>query len=147
MKQIVSPGYFQQQLGCTHHELRHGLGKVMSLYGDLRELKLFDAYRYYYHISFSGEELKAAITMKENYITLAQYASRRNLQIIPGVDFNEKLRGRGCPRYVTVQKVCRYSRDEALDEVWGNPEESRAVLTRLTEENRELYEFEKKLES
>jgi len=65
--------------------------------------------------------------------------------------FYEKLRDRGCPRYVTVQKVCRYSRDEAevreaLDEIWGNPEESRVVLTKLTQENQDLYDFEKKLE-
>ena len=35
---------------------------------------------------------------------------------------------------------------EALDEIWGNPDESRGVLTRLAEENRDLYAFEKRLE-
>ena len=89
---------------------------------------------------FAASSFKPGDTVRlkdESVITLAQYADRRNLQIITGADFNEKLRDRGCPRYVTVQKVCRYSRDEAqvreaLDEVWGNPEESRGVLTRLT---------------
>ena len=103
---------------------------------------------------FAASSFKPGDTVRlkdETVITLAQYASRRNLQIITGADINEKLRDRECPRYVTVQKVCRYSRDEAdvreaLDEVWGNPEESRAVLTMLTHENSELYEFEKKLE-
>jgi hypothetical protein len=295
LKQLVNPVYFQQSLGCTEHELRHSLEKVMSLYGDLREVKLFDAYRHYYHTSLEGEELKAAVAMKENYlrlakgranrvghnweavaewfidkfttgarfweqkhradgmdqrritlflikgvggrrrvaevdriwevspgvfapsityvlsckwgivrksdvddflevlrwskefgvdtpdgrdvkqgvvgvfaasrfkkdenvrlrdetvISLAQYAARLNLQIISAAEFNEKLREYGCPKFVTVQKVSRYARDEAqvresLNEVWKDPENSREVLSRLGGENKELYEFEKRLE-
>ncbi|MBD3172978.1 hypothetical protein GF326_10950 [Candidatus Bathyarchaeota archaeon] len=52
---------------------------------------------------------------------------------------------------MTVQKVSRYARDEkqvreTLDQVWVNPEDSRDVLTRLSSENKELFEFEKMME-
>jgi len=49
----------------------------MGFYGDISELKLFDAYRYYHHTSLYGEELKAAISMKENYIRLAKGTANR----------------------------------------------------------------------
>ena len=53
---------------------------------------------------------------------------------------------------MTVQKVCRYSKDEAqvretIDEVWVKPEESRKVINGLTVKNQDLFEFEKKLEN
>jgi len=49
--------------------------------------------------------------------------SRSNLQLVTAADFNNKLRERGCPRKVTVQKVCRQARDEdevreTLGSVW-----------------------------
>jgi len=87
----------------------------------------------------------------ETVITLAQYASRRNLQIITGADFNGRLRERGCPKEVTVQKVCRYACDEdqvreSLSQIWEKPEEARNVLKELRRANKELFEFEKQLQ-
>jgi len=87
----------------------------------------------------------------ETVITLAQYASRRNLQIITGADFNGRLRERGCQKEVTVQRVCRYACDEdevreSLSKIWANPDEARNVLTSLRRANRELFEFEKQLQ-
>jgi len=46
-------------------------------------------------------------------ISLTQYASRGNLQLITAADFNKMLREKGCPKEATVQKICRASRDEA----------------------------------
>jgi len=87
----------------------------------------------------------------ESEISLAQYAARRNLQILTAGDFNEKIRERGCPKYVTVQKVCRYAQQEeevreSLNQIWENSNESRSVITQLNRENKELFEFEKQLE-
>jgi len=53
---------------------------------------------------------------------------------------------------VTVQKVCRYRRDEAqvretLDGFWDKPEEVTETLGRLRRDNQDLYRFEEKLEA
>ncbi len=84
-------------------------------------------------------------------ISLAQYTARRNLQLLKASDFNQKLRDRGCPRMVSVQKVCKRARDEeevreTLDRIWKQPEKGEKVLNELLERNRDLYQFEKMLE-
>ena len=64
-------------------------------------------------------------------------------------DFNVKLRERGCPKGVTVQKVCRLARDEVrrtLDYVWSDSEGAAKILKDLQEGNEDLYRFEKMLE-
>ena len=53
---------------------------------------------------------------------------------------------------MTVQKVCRYSRDEAqvretLDGFWDKPKEVTETLGRLRRDNEDLYRFEEKLEA
>lgn len=80
-------------------------------------------------------------------ITLAQYAARRNLQLITAADFNKMLREKGCPKEATVQKICRAARDEAqvretLDTFWEKPGEATEALGRLRRDNRDLYRFE-----
>ena len=85
-------------------------------------------------------------------ITLAQYAARRNLQLITAADFNKMLCGKGCPKVATVQKICRAARDEAqvretLDGFWEKPGEATATLGRLRQDNQDLYRFEEKLEA
>jgi hypothetical protein len=87
----------------------------------------------------------------ESTISLAQYAARRNLQLVTAADFNKKLRERGCPRNVTVQKVCRLARNEdevreALDAIWKKSEEGEEILTSLQSLNEDLYRFEEILE-
>ncbi len=88
----------------------------------------------------------------ESVISLAQYAARRNLQLVTAADFNVKLRERGCPKGVTVQKVCRLARDEGevrrtLDYVWSDSENASKILRDLQEGNEDLYRFEKMLET
>ena len=88
----------------------------------------------------------------ESIISLAQYAARRNLQLVTAADFNVKLRERGCPKGVTVQKVSRLARDEdevrrTLNHVWSESEGSAGILEGLEKGNEDLYRFEKMLEA
>ena len=76
---------------------------------------------------------------------LAQYAARRNLQLATAAGFNAKLRELGCPKGMTVQKVCRLARDEVrrtLDYVWSDSEGAARILEELQEGNEDLYRFE-----
>jgi len=88
----------------------------------------------------------------ETTISLAQYAARRQLQLITAADFNERLRDRGIEKYVTVQKICKASRDEAeiretLKVIFDKQDEARSILTKLNNKNQDLYRFEEKLEA
>ncbi len=84
-------------------------------------------------------------------ISLAQYAARRNLQLVTAADLNRMLREKGCPKEATVQKICRAARDEAqvretLGSFWEKPGEATEALGRLRRDNRDLYRFEDMLE-
>jgi hypothetical protein len=68
LKDLVSFTYFQSKLNCSEHEAGQAVQRAMQLYTDLREIKLFNAYNYYYHVSMADADLKAAVAMKENYI-------------------------------------------------------------------------------
>jgi len=62
------------------------------------------------------------------------------------------LRGKGCPKMATVQKICRVAQDEAqvretLDGFWEKPDEATITLGRLRRDNEDLYRFEEMLES
>ena len=88
----------------------------------------------------------------ESTISLAQYAARRNLQLVTAADFNVKLREHGAPKGVTVQKVCRLARNEnevrrTLDYLWSDSDNSSKILKELQEGNEDLYRFEKMLEA
>lgn len=72
LKDIVSFNYIQDALKCTEYEAVHSLKRALQLYPKLQKIKLFNAYSYFYHSSISEEDLKAAISMKENYIRLTQ---------------------------------------------------------------------------
>ena len=87
----------------------------------------------------------------ESTISLAQYAARRNLQLVTAADFNVKLRERGCLKVVTVQKVCRLAREEeevrrTLDHIWSDSANASNILKKLMEKNQDIYKFEKMLE-
>jgi len=86
----------------------------------------------------------------ETTISLASYTARMNVQLLKAADFNEKLRERGVPKAVTVQKICRFARDEKevreiLEAIWENPVKGKEILAKVVERNREVYEFEKML--
>jgi len=85
-------------------------------------------------------------------ISLPAYAARMNIQILKATDLNEKLRERGVPKRVTVQKICRACRDEnevreVLEEIRENPDKSEEILLKVIEKNKDIYEFERMLEA
>ncbi len=85
-------------------------------------------------------------------ISLPSYAARMNIQLLKATDFNSKLRERECPPSVNVQKVCRIARDERevrqlLSTVWTNAPAGEGVLLLAESRNKDLYEFEKSLET
>ena len=87
----------------------------------------------------------------ESVISLATYAARMNIQLLKAADFNEKLRDRGVPKDITVQRVCRIAKDEKevreiLEAIWENPEKGDGSLAKVMEKNKNVYEFEKILE-
>jgi hypothetical protein len=95
---------------------------------------------------------KETVQLKDgSTISLAQYTARRDLQLLKGSDFNQKLREKGCPKPISVQKVCKRAKNEeqvreTLDRIWKQPEKSEEPLSELLERNKDLYEFEKMLE-
>ena len=103
---------------------------------------------------FSGSAFnpKETVRLKDgSSISLATYAARMNIQLLKASDFNEKLRERGCSRKVSVQKICRAARNEdevreILEAIWKSPDRSEEILAGIMEKNREVYDFEKRLE-
>lgn len=53
------------------------MSRALQLYPDIREVKLFNNYRYYHHVSMAEEDIKAAIIMKENYIRMTKGRDNR----------------------------------------------------------------------
>ena len=88
--------------------------------------------------------------MNGRTITLAQYASRMNIQLLKPSDFNKKLREHGVDKKVTVQKICKVCRDEkdvrvVLDVIWKKPLKAQEVLAETLNRNQGVFEFEKAL--
>ncbi len=84
-------------------------------------------------------------------INLPSYAQRMNVQLLKAVDFNQRLRERGVPKYVTVQKICRAAKNEAdvretLEKIWSAPESGRDILSQVMSTNKEVFDFEQMLE-
>lgn len=91
------------------------------------------------------------IRIGESEITLAQYAARMKIDLIKASDLNEQLHKKGVDSYVTVQKVCEFSKNEfdvkeIITKIWNQPEKAKELLTQLSEENKKLFEFERSLE-
>ncbi|MFC1803989.1 hypothetical protein ACFL0D_08515 [Thermoproteota archaeon] len=103
---------------------------------------------------FAGQsfDTRENVTLEdESQISLASYAQRMNIQLLKAVDFNQRLRERGIPKYVTVQKICRASKNEAdvretLEKIWNEPESGRDILSDVISFNKEVFEFEQMLE-
>jgi hypothetical protein len=64
LRELTGMSFLTQKLSCTEHEAEQAIERALQLYPDLREVKLFDAYRYFYHASMDEADLKAAIKMK-----------------------------------------------------------------------------------
>ena len=74
-----------------------------------------------------------------------------NIQLLKAADFNQRLREKGCPVKVTVQKICKVARNEdevreILNAVWKSPERAEEILAEVMERNKDIYDFERMLQ-
>jgi len=77
LRRIVGFPYIRNKLGCTGHEAERALARSLQLYPDMKMLKLFKNYRYFYHSSLSEADLDAAVEMKKNYIRMTKGRDNR----------------------------------------------------------------------
>lgn len=68
LRDLASFEFLYNKLGCSVYEAEGAIARALKLYTDLRELKLFGAYCYYYHASMTEEDLKVATVFKQNYV-------------------------------------------------------------------------------
>ncbi|MBS7626889.1 hypothetical protein KEJ51_07650 [Candidatus Bathyarchaeota archaeon] len=76
-RDLIGYSYIQRELGCSEYEAAGAIQRALQLYPDLKEVKLFNAYKYYYHLSMAEPEFKAAVAMKENYIRIEKGRDNR----------------------------------------------------------------------
>jgi hypothetical protein len=76
-RDLLSQSYVARELNCSEYEAEGALQRALQLYPDLKSLKLFNAYNYYYHNSMQDDDLQAAIGMKENYIRIEKGRDNR----------------------------------------------------------------------
>ncbi|MCD6484903.1 MAG: hypothetical protein J7L47_07335 [Candidatus Odinarchaeota archaeon] len=91
------------------------------------------------------------VVIDGNELSLSQYAARLNITLIRSADLNERLHKHGVPTSVSVQKICRYCKDEkeveqVLNAIWDNPTKAEDILKEVLERNQEIFEFERQLE-
>ena len=104
---------------------------------------------------FAGKAFnpKEKIRLKdERLVSLPEYAARMNIQLLKASDFNQKLKERGCPPSVTVQRICKVARDETetreiLQKIWSKPNIAIDILSQTVEKNRDIFEFEKEIKT
>ncbi len=78
LRDLVAFDFVQNKLECSDAKAEEAVRRALQLYTDLREVKIFDAYRYFYHApSLTEEDLKAAIGFKENYIRVTKGRANR----------------------------------------------------------------------
>jgi len=77
LRELVSLAYVCESLDCSKYEAEVAINRALQLYSDLKEVKLFNAFRYFYHETLDGAELKASISMKENYIRTTKGKANR----------------------------------------------------------------------
>ena len=76
-RDIVAHSYLANELACSTHELDGAVQRAVQLYPDLKELKIFNNYRYFYHSSMADEDLRAAVDLKQNYIRIEKGRDNR----------------------------------------------------------------------
>ena len=77
LRKLVGFTYIHEKLDCTPDQAEKAVTRALQLYPSLREVKLFDAYRYYHIESLTGEELSAAVEMKRNYLRITKGQANR----------------------------------------------------------------------
>jgi hypothetical protein len=68
LRDLVSFEYIGSKLDCSPYEAETAVNRALQLYTDLKAVKVFGAYNYYYHTSLDEKDLNVAITFKKNYV-------------------------------------------------------------------------------
>lgn len=76
-RDIVAQSYLATELACSTHELDGAVQRAVQLYPDLKELRIFNNYRYFHHSSMTEEDLRAAVALKQNYIRIEKGRDNR----------------------------------------------------------------------
>jgi len=97
------------------------------------------------------DSAESANTENETKISAAAYAARINIQLVKAADLNDKMRERGLPKEITVQTICKTAKNEQevrdiLTRIWETPDESKEILAKVAENNKDTYTFENTLE-
>jgi len=66
--ELLSLSYLKHVLNCPIDQVKRAIKRAKQLYPDIKELLLFNKFRYYYLDSMKPEDLKANVEMKKNYI-------------------------------------------------------------------------------
>ena len=66
--ELLSLTYVRNVLNCPIDKARQALRRAKQLYPDIKRIKIFDKFTYYYLDSMSLEDLHANIELKKNYI-------------------------------------------------------------------------------
>ncbi len=74
---VTSINQIKDMLKASDIEAESAITRAMQLYPSIREVKLFDAYRYYYHESMNPEVLNASLEMAKNYIRISKGRANR----------------------------------------------------------------------
>ncbi|MEP0826735.1 MAG: hypothetical protein HRF40_14770, partial [Nitrososphaera sp.] len=74
---VTSINQVKDMLKASDIEAESAIKRAMQLYPSIREVKLFDAYRYYYHESMNIEVLNASLEMAKNYIRISKGRANR----------------------------------------------------------------------
>jgi len=83
LRGLTSYQQIVEKLECTEGEADQAIARALQLYPDLREVKIFNRWRYYYHTSLLEEDLKAALAMQENYIRVTKGRANRSRRESP----------------------------------------------------------------
>jgi hypothetical protein len=134
-KELVSKDLLRERLECSETELDTAVFRVMQLYPDIAQVKLFDAYPHYYLTNMDDADLSAAIQLRENYIRKVQGSANRQghnfeaavawfvEKTTHGAKFrSQQHRGKGIhPRRITthlIRAVGDRRMNAELDRVW-----------------------------
>ncbi len=77
LRDLVGFDYVQSKLECSEGQAEEAVRRALQLYTDLKEVKIFGAYRYFHHASLSDQDLKAAVGFKENYVRVTKGRANR----------------------------------------------------------------------
>jgi hypothetical protein len=67
---LLSTSYLRNILHCDIDQAKRTLRRARQLYPDIKQVKIFDKFAYYYLDSMRPEDLRANVEMKKNYIRI-----------------------------------------------------------------------------